>query len=181
MSRIARRQMIVGATAVALANSTRRLSAATAPDWPKIAPADAGFAPDLEARLDDVVQTGRASNVHGILIARRGRMVAERYYEGDDQVRINDGKTEPGRIVFTAERRHELQVVAAEWLDQSFRPYVACDEQRRYGYFWYSGDFQYGNPPNRPIAHWVGAFGYGGQRLFVLPEFDIVVAITAGN
>jgi CubicO group peptidase (beta-lactamase class C family) len=57
----------------------------------------------------------------------------------------------------------------------------ARDEFRRYGYFWYVGDFQYGNPPNRPIAHWIGAFGYGGQRLFVLPELDIVVAITAGN
>lgn len=86
-----------------------------------------------------------------------------------------------GQLILDRGQWDGRQVVAAEWLDNSFRPYVAADEQRRYGYFWYSGDFQYGNPPNRPIAHWVGAFGYGGQRLFVLPELDIVVAITAGN
>jgi CubicO group peptidase (beta-lactamase class C family) len=86
-----------------------------------------------------------------------------------------------GQLILNRGQWDGRQVVTAEWLDKSFQPYVAVDEQRRYGYFWYSGDFQYGNPPNRPIAHWVGAFGYGGQRLFVLPELDIVVAITAGN
>jgi CubicO group peptidase (beta-lactamase class C family) len=109
MDRIARRQLIKGSAAAVLANSTGLLSAAA--DWPKIAPAEAGFAPDLEARLDDVVHVGRAKNVHGILVVRRGRMVAERYYEGDDQVRINDGKTEPGRVAFTAERHHGLRSV----------------------------------------------------------------------
>src|SRR4051794_23843523 len=109
MSRIARRQLIVGSAAVALANSVSPL--ASAADWTQVSPTDAGFASDLEARLDDVVHTGRARNVHGILVVRRGRMVAERYYEGDDQVRIDDGKTEPGRVAFTAERRHELRSV----------------------------------------------------------------------
>ena len=110
MRRIARRQVIVGSAAVALANSVSPFAVA-ATGWTPVTPADAGFAPDLDARLDDVVHSGRARNVHGILIARRGRMVAERYYEGDDQVRINDGKTEPGRVAFTADRRHELRAV----------------------------------------------------------------------
>jgi CubicO group peptidase (beta-lactamase class C family) len=86
-----------------------------------------------------------------------------------------------GQLILNRGQWEGRQIVPAEWLDKSFQPYLACDEFRRYGYFWYTGDFQYGNPPNRPIAHWVGAFGYGGQRLFVLPELDIAVAITAGN
>jgi CubicO group peptidase (beta-lactamase class C family) len=86
-----------------------------------------------------------------------------------------------GQLILNRGQWDGRQVVAAEWLDRSFQSYVALDEQRRYGYFWYVGDFQYGNPPNRPIAHFVGGFGYGGQRLFVLPELDIVVAITTGN
>src|SRR5450631_967131 len=86
-----------------------------------------------------------------------------------------------GQLILNRGQWEGRQVVPAQWLDKSFQPYVACDESRRFGYFWYVGDFQYGNPPNRPIAHWIGAFGYGGQRLFVLPELDIEVAITAGN
>jgi CubicO group peptidase (beta-lactamase class C family) len=86
-----------------------------------------------------------------------------------------------GQLILNRGQWEGRQIVPAEWFDKSFQPYLACDEFRRYGYFWYMGDFQYGNPPNRPIAHWVGAFGYGGQRLFVLPELDIAVAITAGN
>lgn len=86
-----------------------------------------------------------------------------------------------GQLILNRGKWEGRSVVPAPWLDASFQPYVPCDEQRRYGYFWYSGDFQYGHPPNRPIAHWIGAFGYGGQRLFVLPSLDAVVAITCGN
>ena len=31
------------------------------------------------------------------------------------------------------------------------------------------------------LEPWWGAFGEGGQRLFVLPELKLVVAVTAGN
>lgn len=27
---------------------------------------------------------------------------------------------------------------------------------------------------------WIGGTGYGGQRLFVVPSLDLVVAVTAG-
>ena len=86
-----------------------------------------------------------------------------------------------GQLILNRGQWEGRAVVPAEWLEKSFQPYLSADEFRRYGYFWYVGDFQYGNPPNRPIARWIGAFGYGGQRLFVLPDLDIAVAITAGN
>ena len=86
-----------------------------------------------------------------------------------------------GQLILNRGEWEGRQVVSADWLERSFKPYVAVDEFRRYGYFWYAGDLQYGHSPNRPIAHWIGAFGYGGQRLFVLPELDVVIAITAGN
>jgi CubicO group peptidase (beta-lactamase class C family) len=86
-----------------------------------------------------------------------------------------------GQLILNRGEWEGRRIVPAAWLDASFAPHVSADEQRRYGYFWYSGDFQYGNPPNRPLAHWVGGFGYGGQRLFVMPGLDIVVAITCGN
>ena len=63
------------------------------------------------------------------------------------------------------------------------RQIVAVDELRRYGYHWYVGDIAFGTPLGwaRALERWWGAFGNGGQRLFVLPGLELVVAVTAGN
>jgi CubicO group peptidase (beta-lactamase class C family) len=84
-----------------------------------------------------------------------------------------------GQLVLSRGEWGGRQVVPADWLERSFRSYVAVDEIRRYGYFWYVGDL----PPgaDRPTAHWVGAYGYGGQLLYVVPELEIVAVVTAGN
>jgi CubicO group peptidase (beta-lactamase class C family) len=349
-----RRQIVLGAAAVFGSALTRPLAAAPS-GWRRISPADAGFASDLEARLDKLVTSGRAWNQHGIVILRKGALVLEHYGAGEDEINgdsigrvtfgpdtLNDlrsvtksilgllyglalaqGKvpapersllealpeyagfaTDPrakrltiahaltmslgldwneevpyedpangearmesapdryqyifsrafvadpgmrwiygaaaptligrliqkgtgqslpdfaraalfdpigigatawnngsngepapasglrmtprdlariGQLILNRGQWEGRPAVPAEWLEKSFQPYLAVDEFRRYGYLWYMGDFQYGSPPNRPIAHWIGAFGYGGQRLFVLPGLDIAVAITAGN
>jgi CubicO group peptidase (beta-lactamase class C family) len=351
MTGIDRRAALLGAGALLVGMR----AGSAAPEWQKAAPADAGFAPDLDVRLDKLIKSGRAWKIHGVVVTRRGKLVLERYDAGEDEAWGNalghvafgpdtlhdlrsvtksvlgllyglalaqgkvpsperllldafpeyaDVSTDPrvkhltvanaltmtlgfdwnedipyqapanseiqmemapdryryifsrrliadpgarwiygaagttligrlitkgtgqslpdfarenlfdplgigptewskglngepapssglrttprdlarvGQLILNRGQWDGRQVVAAEWLDRSFQPYVACDEQRRYGYFWYVGDFQYGDPPNRPIAHFIGGFGYGGQRLFVLPELDIVVAITAGN
>lgn len=349
---ISRRAALAGSTALLLGGAT----AYAAPfEWRKIAPAEAALADDIEARLEKLVAEKRVWGLHGVVVTRKGALVLERYFEGDDEVWGNP----TGRIAFAPDTLHDLRsvtksilgllygiaraqekvpaperplteffadaaaraadprvqrltvahaltmtlgfdwnedipyqdpanseiqmelaadrfgyiftrpfiadpgtrwiygaagtaiigrlitqgtgmslpdfaranlfdplgigktawtngfngepapasglrmtprdlarigqlilargdwegrrIVPAAWLDASFAPHVGCDEQRRYGYFWYSGDFQYGKPPNRPLAHWIGAFGYGGQRLFVLPGLDIVIAITCGN
>jgi CubicO group peptidase (beta-lactamase class C family) len=77
-------------------------------------------------------------------------------------------------------------IVPAAWIKRATAEIAVCDEQRRYGYQWYSGNFGFevasGPAWNRPrLEHWWGCFGLGGQRLWVLPGIDLVVAITAGN
>jgi CubicO group peptidase (beta-lactamase class C family) len=76
------------------------------------------------------------------------------------------------------------RILPGAWLAHSTTPYVSVDELRRYGYQWYMGDFVFGRPlgwaPGR-LERWWGGFGEGGQRLFILPELELVVAITAGN
>jgi CubicO group peptidase (beta-lactamase class C family) len=73
------------------------------------------------------------------------------------------------------------QVLPAQWLAECLTPRVSADEQRRYGYQWYIGDFEYGSRTQPRLDRWVGCFGQGGQRLFVMPDLELVVAITAGN
>ena len=52
--------------------------------WLRIAPGDAGFAPDLEARLDKAIADRRVWNLHGLVVLRNDRLVLERYFEGED-------------------------------------------------------------------------------------------------
>ncbi len=78
----------------------------------------------------------------------------------------------------------DRRVVSAHWLERCTTPIVAVDEMRRYGYQWYMGDIAFGKPkgwaPGR-LERWWGGFGEGGQRLYVLPELKLVLAVTAGN
>jgi CubicO group peptidase (beta-lactamase class C family) len=76
------------------------------------------------------------------------------------------------------------QVVPAQWLERCTTPVVGVDGLRRYGYQWYVSDVAYGEPLGwavRNLEPMWGAMGEGGQRLFVLPELQLVIAITAGN
>jgi CubicO group peptidase (beta-lactamase class C family) len=63
-------------------------------------------------------------------------------------------------------------------------PAVSADEVRRYGYQWFVLDIAFGKPrgwaPGRLERMWV-AQGEGGQRLFIIPALDLVIAITCGN
>jgi CubicO group peptidase (beta-lactamase class C family) len=76
------------------------------------------------------------------------------------------------------------RVVPAQWLERCTAPIVSVDELRRYGHQWYVVDIAYGEPLGWAVRNlermWL-ALGEGGQRLFVLPGLQLVVAITAGN
>ena len=88
-----------------MAHWPRSLSAGTAGLQP-IAPGDAGFAPDLEARLDKAVANKRIWNQHGLIVLRNDRLVLERYFEGEDQAR---GVGEIGHVTFKPDTMHDLR------------------------------------------------------------------------
>jgi CubicO group peptidase (beta-lactamase class C family) len=352
-----RRRLLVGATALA---GYSALARAAAPyEWPTTSPADAGFVPGLGDRLDQFILGGKAPNIHGVVIVRRGALVLDNYFEGDDQVRDERGRARFERVVFSAERSHELRsvsksivgllygialkegkvppldepllaqfpqltdlpdlaqrsrwtvrhaitmtlgiewneevsyddprngqtamdraadpyrhvlaqpivaaagekwiycggataligkilengtkqslhdyaravlfdplglgptqwrlgpngernfasgigmrprdlarigqllldrgkagdrpIVAADWLEDSFKPRVSARDRREYGYHWYLGEMVFNSASGPRQERWIGAFGNGGQRLFVFPRLDLLIAITAGN
>jgi len=72
------------------------------------------------------------------------------------------------------------QIVSPEWIEQSVRPRFQA-----IGYF--SGLFFYGQQwwLGRSIAReqevkWIAAMGSGGQRIFIVPDRDLVVITTSG-
>ena len=85
MPHLDRRQALLGLGATFMA--TPLASRAAAYEWQSIAPADAGFAPDLEARLDQAIADKRIWNLHGLVVLRNDRLVLERYFEGEDNAR----------------------------------------------------------------------------------------------
>jgi CubicO group peptidase (beta-lactamase class C family) len=105
-----RRKLLVGATALAGYSAMAR--AAAPYEWQTTSALEAGFVRGFGERLDQFVLTGLAANIHGIIIVRRGRLVFENYYEGDDQVRDEKGRAHFERITFSAERSHELRSVS---------------------------------------------------------------------
>lgn len=85
---------------------------------------------------------------------------------------LHDGKIE-GRVV-----------VPADWIARCVAPAVSADEVRRYGYQWFVLDIAFGKPKGWAVGRlermWM-AQGEGGQRLFIIPALQLVLAITAGN
>jgi CubicO group peptidase (beta-lactamase class C family) len=78
-----------------------------------------------------------------------------------------------GELVLAGGEWAGRQVVPAAWVRAMLAPRLPVEWGGMYGYQWYSGAGD-GHP-------WVGAMGNGGQRLTVVPDLRLVVAIAAGN
>jgi len=84
------------------------LSSAQPASWQTQSPRLAGFAPDLSDRLDALIANKRIWNVHGVLIARGGKLVLERYFDGSDWAR---GRP-LGNVSFGPDTLHDLRSVS---------------------------------------------------------------------
>ena len=100
-----RRKLLLGAAALVGAGPPARAAAPF--EWQTIAPDEAGFAPDLEARLEQFVATGER-NIHGVIVARGRRIALERYFESEDE---RWGKT-LGRVRFASNTLHDVRSIS---------------------------------------------------------------------
>ena len=85
-----------------------RTAAAAEADWHFISPNEAGFTSDLEALLDTAIAEKRVWNLHGVVVVRQGRLVLERYFEGDDYA----PGSPLGMVAFKADTLHDLRSVS---------------------------------------------------------------------
>lgn len=106
--RFSRRQILAG-TGGALMGQLAGVSSAAAFDWQPVSLREAGFADDLEARLDKAIADKRIWNLHSVIVVRNGRLVLERYFEGEDTAR---GGRPVGLVSFKPDTPHDLRSVS---------------------------------------------------------------------
>jgi len=82
-----------------------------------------------------------------------------------------------GRLLVSGGLYEGRPVVPAAWIEASTTAQIATGDGLQYGYQWWLGDVEAQTGNHRYVA----GFGNGGQRLFVVPDLALVVAVTAGN
>jgi CubicO group peptidase (beta-lactamase class C family) len=82
-----------------------------------------------------------------------------------------------GQLVLQRGRWGDQEVIPGSWLQEATTAKAQPDPFLRYGYQWWLGSSSFGDAQ----TPWVGGFGNGGQRLFIVPELELVVVVTAGN
>jgi len=82
-----------------------------------------------------------------------------------------------GRLLLDRGQWRGRQIISAQWVDELFRAHLNADYGLKYSYHWWLGSVD----SNGKVVKWVGGIGNGGQRLFILPELDVCVVVTAGR
>jgi len=84
-----------------------------------------------------------------------------------------------GQLVLAGGIGSGRELVPGDWLRKVVTPAVTLADGRRYGYHWYLSASPIGS--SQRWERWVGAIGWGGQRLYVFPALNLVVVQYCGN
>jgi CubicO group peptidase (beta-lactamase class C family) len=82
-----------------------------------------------------------------------------------------------GQLVLQRGSWHGQQLVSEAWIDQSTQSLTQLNEEQPYGYLWWVRRA----PMNDTGVPYVAAEGNGGQYIFVVPSYDLVVVFTGSN
>jgi CubicO group peptidase (beta-lactamase class C family) len=72
------------------------------------------------------------------------------------------------------------QIISKNWVDASFKKYLVLEnhnEKNEYGFLWW----HYHYNVNGQTINTIEARGAGGQYIFIVPQYHMVVVITSGN
>ena len=81
-----------------------------------------------------------------------------------------------GQLVLNGGNWNGRQIVSKAWIDASMAPHTKASARYDYGYLWWLGR----SPHNGREIRVLAALGRGGQSIRIVPELDLVVAVTAG-
>jgi CubicO group peptidase (beta-lactamase class C family) len=77
-------------------------------------------------------------------------------------------------------RWHGKQIVSSAWVHESLTRQSQIDGTD-YGYFWWLQRFNVDTPQGKRVVQVSAAQGNGGQKIFIVPEFDLVAVFTGGG
>ena len=84
--------------------------------------------------------------------------------------------TKLGQLVLNHGAWDGRQIVPAAWIDASISPQIQGPQLYFYGYQWWLGR----SLVNLHQVDWTVGYGLGGQRLYIVPQLDMVVLVMAG-
>ena len=85
-----------------------------------------------------------------------------------------------GQLYLNKGRWNGKQIISENWVKESFGKYVRLQDypdKNQYGYLWWHDTYEV----NGKKIETIEARGAGGQFIFIVPELESVVVITAGN
>ncbi|HEX3860876.1 MAG TPA: serine hydrolase [Stellaceae bacterium] len=81
-----------------------------------------------------------------------------------------------GQLVLKRGDWNGRRIVSTAWIDQATAPQINGESIYFYGYQWWLGRSLIA----RKEIDWIAGFGYGGQRLYIVPKQDLVVVVYSG-
>ncbi len=84
-----------------------------------------------------------------------------------------------GNMLLAGGRHGGRQIVPRHWIEASFTPSSQTSFGLAYSRLWYLGESPV--PAFGRRLGWAAGFGYGGQRLWVMPEADLAVVTFCGE
>lgn len=78
------------------------------------------------------------------------------------------------RLYLNKGRAGDQQVLPTTWVEESLRDYVKIDDNTNYGYLWWRPRYQVNGTTYTANM----MTGTGGNRIYMLPEFGVVVVLT---
>lgn len=80
------------------------------------------------------------------------------------------------QLVLSGSRWNDHQIVSRGWSELSTAAKIKVTDNQLHGYLWWLGRTR----AQKRQVDWMGALGRGGQSIRIIPERDLVVAVTAG-
>ena len=84
-----------------------------------------------------------------------------------------------GQLVLDKGKWEDRQIIDRSWIEESTETQISTNDNNwaGYGYCWWIGKFKINDKMFKAIA----ALGWGGQRIIIIEDLNLVVVITADN